>query len=226
MNLTKSEEFFDPTNLTDAIHIIGCGAVGGTIAENLTRMGCTNLHLYDFDSVTAHNVANQVFEDAQIGKDKLNALSEILLRINTGAEPILHTKGWLEDMPIAGYVFLCVDNIDTRRAILQNNLLNQNIIAFFDGRMRLIDAQHYASSWQSDKQKQALLNTMKFTHEEAQEQASVSACGTSLSVVYTVRILCGLMIMNFVKKVLHNALYQTMIINLDTFFIDTFLEKP
>ena len=39
MNLNKHREFFDPEQFDDAIHIIGCGAVGSTIAEQLARLG-------------------------------------------------------------------------------------------------------------------------------------------------------------------------------------------
>ena len=49
MNLIKCVDFFDPTTITEETHIIGCGAVGSTLAEMLTRMGCTNIHLYDFN---------------------------------------------------------------------------------------------------------------------------------------------------------------------------------
>ena len=33
MNLNKHYEFFNPMSVTDEIHIIGCGAIGSTIAE-------------------------------------------------------------------------------------------------------------------------------------------------------------------------------------------------
>ena len=39
MNLSKSYEFFKPESCGGRIHIIGCGAVGSTVAENLSRLG-------------------------------------------------------------------------------------------------------------------------------------------------------------------------------------------
>ena len=45
MNLNKSREFFDPELLDAPIHIIGCGAVGSTIAENLRG---TKVYYYRF----------------------------------------------------------------------------------------------------------------------------------------------------------------------------------
>ena len=41
MDLSKSYEFFQPDMLTSRVHIIGCGAIGSTVAENLARFGIT-----------------------------------------------------------------------------------------------------------------------------------------------------------------------------------------
>ena len=51
MDLSKSYEFFQPEKDDAMIHIIGCGSVGSTIAENLARCGVTKMTLYDFDKV-------------------------------------------------------------------------------------------------------------------------------------------------------------------------------
>ena len=83
MDLRKSYEFFRPEMLgTSRVHIIGCGAVGSTIAENLCRFGVTQMTLWDFDTVEAHNVANQMFRGVDIGKLKVDALAEMLTEIN------------------------------------------------------------------------------------------------------------------------------------------------
>ena len=48
MDLSKSYEFFQPDMLTSRVHIIGCGAIGSTVAENLARFGITKITLYDY----------------------------------------------------------------------------------------------------------------------------------------------------------------------------------
>ena len=82
MNLNKHFEFFNPTEIKDEICIIGCGAIGSTIAEMLVRLGIESINLYDFDTVSEHNITNQMFRNEDIGKNKVDALEEILLGIN------------------------------------------------------------------------------------------------------------------------------------------------
>lgn len=224
MNLIKSREFFDPDSVESAIHIIGCGAIGSTLAENLARLGFNKLHLYDFDTVSPHNIANQMFWEEHITKPKLDAVCEMLKKINPDIELITHPKGWQEGMTLSGYVFLCVDNIDTRRQIITENKYNESIIAVFDLRMRLTDAQHYAASWNNEETKTQLFQSMNFTHEEAKSETPMSACGTTLSVVYTVRAITAYAVANLIKKIQDNKLYKLVLIDCADFNIDAFEE--
>ena len=202
MDLVKSYDFFKPETCRDRIHIIGCGAVGSTVAENLVRFGLTNLTLYDFDTVEAHNIANQMFRSIDIGKPKTQALAEILTEIN----PELPTNLKIEpegyhDQRLSGYVFLCVDNIDLRREIATAQKTNPYIKAMFDFRIRLEDAQHYAADWKNPKMVSNFINTMNFTHDEAKKETQVSACNVELSVAPTVRQICALGVSNFINFV-------------------------
>ena len=151
MDITKHLEFFNPISLESSIHIIGVGAIGSNLAETLARLGLTNIHLYDFDIVSKHNVANQVFFDDQIDKPKIECIAETMRRINPEIEITLHDKGWSTGTRLSGYVFLAVDNIEIRKQIVQENKYNTNIIAMFDFRMGLEDAQHYACDWKEQK---------------------------------------------------------------------------
>ena len=74
---------------------------------------------------------------------KTHATLAMMVDINLDSmhHTTLHSEGWTDEV-INGYVFLCVDNIDLRRKIVETNQHNPNCIAFFDFRMRLTDAQH------------------------------------------------------------------------------------
>lgn len=221
LNLNKSREFIDPSEHTATIHIIGCGAIGSTLAENLARFGFDNFALYDFDTVEAHNIANQMFTQRDIGQTKVECVANMMLDINPSAEIMLHKKGYT-DQPLSGYVFLCVDNIDLRREIVEKQIQNPYIKAMFDFRMRLTDAQHYAADWKDEKMKENLLNTMQFSHEDAKADTPVSACGITLSVNPTVRTIVSYGVANFVNFLKDKPIKKMIITYPFDFAIDAF----
>ncbi len=223
MDLAKSYEFFHPEDCKERIHIIGCGAVGSTVAENLARFGLTKITLYDFDKVEPHNIANQMFTQEDIGKPKVDAVAELLYKINPDIKRdlLLAPQGY-KNQRLSGYVFLCVDNIDLRREIATACVANPFIKAFFDFRMRLTDAQHYAAAWNDPKMVKDFLNTMNFSHEEAMKETPVSACNMTLSVVPTVRTLCALGVSNFINFAKGGKLHKMILVDAFSYALDAF----
>lgn len=219
INLNKLHGFYDPKSVKDPIHIIGVGAMGSCVAELLVRLGFENLVIYDFDIVTAHNITNQMYYEDQINQPKCEALTQSLQKINKDVTVTRFEKGW-HGQPLAGYIFLCVDSIALRKEIVQKNAFNPNIKAFFDFRMRLEDAQHYAASTREEINK--LLKTMDFTDDEAKEATPVSACGTSLSVATTVRNVVSLGVTNFMNVTQGKPLKTMVLINPFEFMLDAF----
>ena len=200
MNTNKFYDFFKPDKVRERIHIIGCGAVGSLVGETLARMGLTKITLYDFDTVEAHNIANQIFTEADLGKEKTQALAERMLAINPDMKEDLkiQSAGYTRQQ-LSGYVFLCVDSIDLRRKIATEYKGNPFIRAMFDFRMRLTDAQHFAADWSDEKAVTSFLNSMQFTSEEAKAQTPVSACNLTLSVIPTVWTIVSLGVANFMN---------------------------
>ena len=224
MNLNKHKEFFDPEEFEDEIHIIGCGAIGSTIAEHFARLGIKSLHIYDFDTVTEHNITNQMYTNKHVGLPKVDALTDILCDINPEITITTIPEGWQEGTTLSGYVYLAVDDIELRQKIVKENLFNPNIKAMFDTRMRLTDAQHFACIWNEKGQKH-LLATMNFTKEEALEATPISACGTTLSVTPTVRMICALAVANFINVVKEKPINKTVIIDAFDMTVDAFTDK-
>ena len=200
MNLSKSYEFFQPEKDQARIHIVGCGSVGSTLAENLARCGVTKMTLWDFDSVEPHNIVNQMFRQQDIGKLKVEALRDILIDINPDIADDLEIKpnGWQGKM-LSGYIFLAVDSIELRRKIIEQHMDNTFVKAIFDFRTLLEGAQHYAADWSDVAMRENLLKSMQFSHEEAAEETPVSACGVTLGVATTVRLICALGVNNYIN---------------------------
>ena len=209
MDLSKSYDYFQPEKETARIHIIGCGSVGSTLAENLVRCGVTKITLWDFDRVEPHNICNQMFRQCDIGKLKVEALRDILQDINPEITDNikLEPKGWQGKL-LSGYIFLAVDNIELRREIVEKHMDSTFIKAIFDFRTLLESAQHYAADWGSLEMKKNLLNSMQFSHEEAAEETLVSACGVTLGVATTVRLICALGVNNYINFVKGNGLWK------------------
>lgn len=216
MDLSKSYDYFKPETVEERIHIVGCGSVGSTLAENLARVGLTKFTLWDFDEVEPHNIVNQMFTQEHIGKPKVEALREIVLSINpeAAADIQIEPKGWRGKM-MSGYIFLAVDNIELRKKIVERHMDSPYVKAVFDFRTLLESGQHYAADWTDSKMKKILLDTMQFTHEEAKAEEPVSACGVVLGVNTTVRLICGMGVNNFLNFVRGQGLWK--MVNFDGF---------
>lgn len=223
MDLSKSYDFFQPEKDDARIHIVGCGSVGSTLAENLARCGVTKMTLWDFDTVEAHNIVNQMFQQEDVGKLKVEALKDILMDINPEIKDNveLKPKGW-EGKLMSGYIFLCVDNIELRRTIVEKHMDSPYVKAVFDFRTLLESAQHYAADWSDYKMKQDLLKSMQFSHEEAAEETPVSACGITLGVATTVRLICALGVNNYINFVKGNGIKKLIMIDGFHFMLDAF----
>lgn len=213
MNLAKSSEFFDPSSCKERIHVIGCGSVGSAVAELLARFGLTNVNLYDFDVVEEHNFANQMFTTKNLYKPKVEGIYDRWIEINPEAKNSikLYGEGW-NGQKLSGYVFLCVDNIELRKKIVEANKYNPNIKAMFDFRTALTDAQHYAADWSNQKSIEAFLDTMDFTHAEAEKNVPVSACKVSLCVMPTVWSVAMAGVVNFVNFVKDKRIEKALIL--------------
>ena len=223
MDLSKSYDFFQPEKDKSRIHIVGCGSVGSALAENLARCGLTKFTLWDFDKVESHNIVNQMFRQQDVGKLKVEALKDILTDINPDIinEIEIKPKGWQGKL-MSGYVFLCVDNIEIRRQIVEQHMDSPYVKAMFDFRTLLESAQHYAADWSDFKMKQDLLKSMQFSHDEAVAETPVSACGVTLGVATTVRLVCALGVNNFINFVKGNGLKKLIIVDGFNYFLDAF----
>lgn len=214
MDLSKSYEFFQPEKDKARIHIVGCGSVGSTVAENLARCGVTKITLYDFDKVEPHNIVNQMFDQNDVGRLKVDALKDILTDINPEIADQIEVKpeGWQGKL-MSGYIFLCVDSIELRREIVEKHMDSPYVKAVFDFRTLLESAQHYAADWSDSKMKKDLLNSMQFSHDEAKDETPVSACGATLGVATTVRLISALGVNNYINFVKGEGIKKMIIMD-------------
>lgn len=215
MDLTKHLDFFSPLDITEQIHIIGCGAIGSNVALQLAKLGCNKLFLWDFDTVDEHNITNQVYDETDLGQMKTEALKKHLINNNKDIKVYSFKK--YTDQLLQGYIFVCVDSIELRKHIYECNQYNEQIKLVIDGRIGLDTGQVYAVDWSKEEDIKNLIELSDFKSNEI--DVPVSACGTTLSVSPTVLITISNMISVFIN--FKNEQKIPKIININAFKFKT-----
>tara|TARA_R110002167_G_scaffold296356_2_gene500785 strand:- start:952 stop:1605 length:654 start_codon:yes stop_codon:yes gene_type:complete len=137
---TRSQDIAQLSDIE--FHIVGCGAIGSSVAMQLTRLGADNFYMYDFDKVEMPNIGVSQYIDSDIGKLKVEALIGHMKSVNKHIRVEGHLnkfkdyKGSKE-----GILILGLDSMKARKEIVQ--LLTQcpyKPKVVIDGRM---GAEHY-----------------------------------------------------------------------------------
>lgn len=195
INPNRHLSVFDPYKFGDKrVDVIGCGATGSRIAMSLAKLGISNLHIWDFDIVEAHNIANQIFEQDDIGKNKVDALAKHILEA-TGLQVNVHVQKVDGSQKLGEVVFVLTDTMSSRKEIWGKGIRYQlQIQLMIETRMGSDNGRIYA------------INPCKRSHVKAWEDtlhsdevSEISACGTSISVGPTAEIVSGLAVWQFVR---------------------------
>lgn len=115
------------------ITIIGAGGIGSPTALLLAKMGCSDITVYDFDTIEPHNLPNQFYRMDDLGQPKVQALLQII-RDFTGVE-IKALNERFESQGLKGVVIVAPDNMTTRSLVWKKVKLNINIPLLVDARM-------------------------------------------------------------------------------------------
>ena len=202
MDLSRSIEVFNPEVLNDEVHIIGVGATGSFVLQTLIRFGVKKINIWDFDKYEAHNINNQAITQSCCEKQKVAAQIELCKEINPEAEIIAHdqlvTPEDIEKM--SGYVFLLVDSMKCRKELFEAIKKNEKIKWYWESRLGSDQGRVYCLPISKDFD-YSKYETMHFYSDE---DAEVSACGTSITIVSIVLAVTSLMVNQFIKIVMNN----------------------
>ena len=169
--------------------VIGVGAVGRQVALQLAAIGTPKIQLIDFDHVDQTNVTTQGYFAEQIGKAKVDAVTDTIMGLDDAIRVNTIRDRYRAKQAIGQAVFCCVDSISARTAIWRS--AGNRCRFWCDGRMlaeviRVLTVadgaghEHYASSL--------------FRQSEAQP-GRCTAHGT----IYTANIAAGLMLHQFTR---------------------------
>lgn len=120
-HLTRQLDIINPELQQKPITIVGAGAIGSFLALNLAKAGWTDITVYDFDTVSVENMSNQFFRFSDIGKNKVDALKDLVkdftqIEINAVNQKL--TGPELQGK--SGILFYCVDSMQARYALTQD----------------------------------------------------------------------------------------------------------
>lgn len=208
MDYIRQLGLIDPKDIGNkSISIIGVGATGSHVALYLSQLGWGNsahgqgtMKVFDGDKIEEHNLCNQIYEPAHIGMNKVDALNAIIKRkcnfeIETHAEMVKDQKSVQST-----YVFILTDTMESRKEIFENCLkFSFNTDLVIETRMGLREGRVYAFNPHDGDQVQAWKDTLY-----SDEEADVSACGASASIITTTTFLaslaCGRVVQHFKGK--------------------------
>lgn len=201
-DLSKSKA----TERTPAV-VVGAGALGSVVALQLSKIGVPFV-VYDDDVVESHNLPNQcLYGPDDVGANKAVALVDRLRQVSdtrVGACPRRLNKPRFEATP---YVFVCVDNMASRRAFAENYLPCEGG-AFLDGRMGARDAISFLLDRSKEWQRTNYIGGL-FDDDDANVERA--ACGATLSVGATAQIVASQMIWQFMNFVMGRPTPNTVV---------------
>lgn len=118
-HLTRQSDLIPMDTLDQRITVVGAGAVGSWVVICLTKMGLTNVKVFDDDIITIENMNSQCYPYKGIGEAKVKVLRSMVKSFaNTEIEVV---QGRYEDgMPLEGIVISAVDSMGARKLIWEN----------------------------------------------------------------------------------------------------------
>ena len=132
------------------VTVIGAGGIGSPVVQVITKMGVSDVTVYDHDKVEMHNLPNQLYRLSDIGEHKVVALQHIC-REMSGVE-ITACPELFTSQKLSGIVVCAVDSMQARIDIWQEVSYNPNIRLFVDARMGgLISRIHTVRPWDLDE---------------------------------------------------------------------------
>jgi hypothetical protein len=186
---------FDPYAFGNRrVDIIGCGATGSRLALSIAKLGVKHIRCWDFDVVEGHNIANQAFGLDDVGKQKVVALQEMILR-QTGTRIDARDCAYEGQESLGDIVFLLTDTMKSRKEIWESKIRYQpGVKLMIETRMGADQARIYAIN--PVEREQVLYWEENWYGDET---AEVSACGTRISVGPTAEALSSFAVWTLIQ---------------------------
>lgn len=195
LNILRHESVFCAESFGNKrIDVIGVGATGSYVTMQLAKLGISNIHVWDYDKVEDYNLPNQLFGMDHIDKLKVEALKDII-KATTGTEITVHNEKVDGTQELGEVVFLLTDTMDSRKQIFDKGLQ-------YKLRTKLV----IETRMDADNGRVYVINPCSRTHVEewkktlyTDQEATVSLCGTTVTVGPTAEYLAGLAVWQLIR---------------------------
>lgn len=188
---------FDPHQLNQRIDIIGAGATGSYVVLQLAKLGIPGdkIHVWDFDIVEEHNLANQIYGPDCIGKKKVDALKDTI-KLLAGIDITTHDERVDGTQKLGPIVFVLTDTMVSRKEIWDKSLkMKMDKKLMIETRMGIDLGTVYT------------INPMDIRHVKFWEERwvpddeikEVSACGARTSVGCTASMLASYAVWQLIR---------------------------
>lgn len=195
MDISRHILHFNPQTFSGRVDIIGAGSVGSKIALELAKLGIEDIHIWDGDIVEAHNIANQAFYLADIGKPKVQAIAEHIL-MATGTVITQHNNFLEGPEKLGRVVFLAVDTMEHRRKIFEDSLKNKFVTeCVIELRMGVEEIRVYGFN---PNRRQEILDWIDTLVDD--EETEESACSAKTTVGATASLTAAFAVTRFMQE--------------------------
>jgi molybdopterin/thiamine biosynthesis adenylyltransferase len=192
----RHQGVFDPVVFGERrIDVIGAGAIGSRIVMGLAKLGLQNIHVWDFDEVEPHNIANQIFGNDDVGKMKVAALAELVKR-QTGTYIVCHPERYVTGCEALGnVVFLATDTMASRKEIWEASIRFKTTVEC------MVEARMGADNGRLYTVVPAMIEHVRLWEATlyTDAEAEVSVCGTSVTVGATADVISGLAVWQMIR---------------------------
>lgn len=116
-NRFKDATWFSQQN-KETVIVGGAGGIGSWLTFLLVRAGFSAV-VFDFDEIKEHNLGGQLFRIKDIGRKKVEALSDISYVFSRDM-PNIYVEKFTEDSMNHCFMFSAFDNMEARKAMFNN----------------------------------------------------------------------------------------------------------
>ena len=151
--------------------VVGCGAVGRNLAIQLVASGLPSIHLVDMDTGSEENLGPQGWNECDVGEPKVVALEETLTDLNADLDITMSTTVYVKNDitdEVASLVFICVDDMDVRKQVVEDCLKHFGEPVQFVCEARMGAEQFTVHPMSSKEHLQEWLDTLYFPQDEAE----------------------------------------------------------